>query len=154
MTLLVFLLQIVGKLTLSKIAVLDWISAKLRSDHFHSMNGINTPRYEDFLLLHVAHCNWTLIDQQNSEISSNIRKVILQRFANKPPILTRAWIKFYDIMGSFPLFGSTDDTVRTLFLCEGLNTILVYFYHNQLCFIYSTRSICKCHESLHKEQFF
>lgn len=55
-----------------------------------------------------------------TEISSHIRKVITQRFSIKPPILTRAWIKFYDILGTFPLFSSSDDsTIRSLFLCEG-----------------------------------
>ena len=58
---------------------------------------------------------------ETTEVSSNIRKVLFQRLANRPPILTRAWIKFYDIMGTFPLFSSTDDcTIRSLFLCEGI----------------------------------
>ncbi len=57
---------------------------------------------------------------EKTEISSNIKRVIINRFTVKPPIMTRAWIKFYDIMGTFPLFSSTDySTIRSLFLCEG-----------------------------------
>lgn len=83
---------------------------------------------------------------EKTEISSNIKRVITNRFTIKPPIMTRAWIKvcalansnqwktnllpiqFYDIMGTFPLFCSTDDTtIRSLFLCEGEWCQLAHF---------------------------
>ncbi|KAI2809694.1 Methylcrotonoyl-CoA carboxylase beta chain, mitochondrial [Blomia tropicalis] len=54
-----------------------------------------------------------------TEISSQIKKVIIQRFLTTPPILTRAWIKFYDILSSFPLFSCKDcDSICVMFLCE------------------------------------
>lgn len=87
------------------------------------------------------------IHTEKTEISSNIKRVITSRFTIKPPIMTRAWIKFYDIMGTFPLFGSTDDsTIRSLFLCEGklgqrqLAHFIITFHFLNVC--RSSRGIC------------
>lgn len=53
-----------------------------------------------------------------TEISSGIKHRIIRRFRpNIPPILTRAWIKFYDILCTFNLINS-DSNIRVLFLCE------------------------------------
>lgn len=58
-----------------------------------------------------------------TELSSNIRRVIVQNFAPvNPPILTRAWIKFYEIIQAMKVLNTRtiqDRSVRAFFLCEG-----------------------------------
>ena len=66
---------------------------------------------------------------EKTEISSQIKNVIIQRFTTIPPVLTRAWIKFYDILSSFPLFSCKDsDSICVMFLCEGI--ILLKLFRN------------------------
>lgn len=56
-----------------------------------------------------------------TEISSNIKTKLFSKLDN-PQIMTRAWIKFYEIISTFRLFNNCDGKLATtvLFQCEGL----------------------------------
>ena len=58
-----------------------------------------------------------------TETSSEIKRMVIRTFNVQPVLLTRAWIKFFDILNLFDLFHitSSDQTVNVLFQCEGLN---------------------------------
>ncbi|OTF77931.1 ftsJ methyltransferase domain-containing protein, partial [Euroglyphus maynei] len=54
-----------------------------------------------------------------TEISTGIKEQIIRRFRRKiPPVLTRAWIKFYDILCTFNLINLDSNNVRVMFQCE------------------------------------
>lgn len=73
-----------------------------------------------------------------TEISSNIRRVIVKNFApTNPPILTRAWIKFYEIIQTQKVLNIEtveNQSVRAFFLCEGNYTISILKIWFNTCF--------------------
>lgn len=67
---------------------------------------------------------------ETNEISSEFKNEILKNiFQDRYSLVTRAWIKFYEILDTFNVFSpkTGDNTICGLFLCEG-NFIFNFYF--------------------------
>ena len=74
-----------------------------------------------------------------TDLSGSISEQIVNNLeGSKPELLTRAWIKLYEILSNFNLVNCENETVKALFLCEAPGSFITCLNH----FIKSKNNNC------------